>query len=159
MDSEDKFAILDLIADYAIAWDAQDPERWASLFTPDGVLECYVPGVRPPVRRLTNLGERVTASREAFFEQLSRQTRMYQTSIRFDDLAGNRASVRCTLLLVEASDVQEGGVRPIGSATCLDEFRKTPVGWRFAKREIHSDQNFGFGNAQDFDSAADAASD
>ena len=156
MSLEDRFAILDLIADYAFAWDEREPERWAHLFTPDGVFELYVPGVRPPVRRLTNVGERITAAREAFVTQFGRRTRMYQTSIRFDDLAKDRASVRSTLLLVEIS---QGAIRPLYSATSLDEFCKTPVGWRFAKREIHSDQNPGFGDAQDFDSPADAASD
>ncbi|MCZ6707564.1 MAG: nuclear transport factor 2 family protein [Chloroflexi bacterium] len=159
MDLEDRIAIQDLIADYAYFWDERDPERWASLFTPDGVLEIYVPGVRPPVRRVTNLGERITSAREAFVTQATRRTRIYSTSIRFDELTEDRALVRTVILVVEVSDTREGAIRPLYSGTSSDQFRKTPVGWRFAKREIHSDQNPGFGNAQDFDSPADAASD
>ena len=95
MDLEDRFAIQDLIADYAYFWDAQDPEGWARLFTPDGVFELYVPGVRPPVRRLTNVGERTTAARAAFVSQMTRRTRMYQSDIRFRDLTHDYASLRC----------------------------------------------------------------
>ena len=159
MDLEDRFAILELIAAYGLFWDARDPEGWARLFTPDGVFELYVPGVRPPVRRLTNVGERITAARAAFVSQMTRRTRLYQTSITFDDLAEDHASVRTLLLLMDVSDTREGTIRPLYSGTTLDQFRKTPVGWRFAKRELHSDQNPGFGNAQDLDPPTDAASD
>lgn len=159
MDLEDRFAILDLIADYAFFWDGKDAERWARLFTPDGVLEIYVPGVRPPVRRVTNLGERITAARQAFRTQLTSRTRIYQTSTRFEDLTEDHASVRSVMLLVEVSDASEGAIRLLYSATSSDQFCKTPAGWRFTKREIHWDQNPGFGNGQDFDSSADAASD
>ena len=159
MDSEDRFAILDLIADYRYFWDAQDPEGWARLFTPDGVFELYVPGVRPPVRRLTNVGELTTSARAAFASQMTRRTRMYQSDIRFRNLTRDTASLSCSIFLLQL-DLDEGGaIRPLYTATTSDRFRKTPVGWRFAKRELHSDQNPGFGNAQYFDSGADAASD
>ena len=159
MDLEDRFAILDLMADYAYFWDGRDPEGWARLFTPDGVFELYIPGVRPPVRRLTNVGERITAARAAFVSQMTRRTRLFQIDVRFRDLTHDYASLRCRILLLQL-DLDEGeGIRPLYTATTSDQFRKTPVGWRFAKRELHSDQNSGFGNAQDFDSGADAASD
>lgn len=159
MDLEDRYAIQDLIADYAHFWDAQDPEGWARLFTPDGVFELYVPGVRPPVRRLTNVGERTTSARAAFVSQMTRRTRLFHTDVRFRDLTHDDASLRCRILLLQL-DLDEGGaIRPLYTATTSDQFHKTPVGWRFAKRELHSDQNPGFGNAQDFDSSADAASD
>ena len=160
MHVEDRFAIQDLLADYSFLWDAEDPERWARLFTPDGVWELYVPGIRPPVRRLTNVGERITAARTTFLSQVGRRTRFYHLHVRFDELDEERASVRCGLAVVElvgSSDAPT--IRPKYTGTSSDQFRKTPVGWRFAKREIHSDQNPGFGNAQDFDSGADGASD
>ena len=160
MDLEDRFAILDLIADYAFYWDTQDAERWARLFTPDGAWELYVPDVAPPVRRLTNLGERTTSARKAFALMAPQRTRMFVTSSRFEELTEDHAVVRSSALIVELVESGEGGaVLPTYSAIYLDEFRKTPVGWRFAKREVHGDQNPGFGNARDPDSFADAAPD
>ncbi len=159
MDLEDRFAILDLIAGYSYFWDRRDPESWAELFTPDGVFELYIPGVRPPVRRLTNVGERTTAARAAFVSQMTRRTRLFHTDVGFSDLTHDDASLRCSILLLQLNLDEGGAIRPLYTATTSDQFRKTPVGWRFAKREIHSDQNPGFGNAQYFDSGADAASD
>lgn len=160
MGLEDRVAIQDLIADYAYFWDAKDAERWARLFTPDGVFELYVPGIRPPVRRLTNLGERTTAARKAFALMGPQRTRLLNTSSRFEELTEDHALVRTISLVVElVESVGGGGVLPTYTGVYLDEFRKTPVGWRFAKREVHGDQNPGFGSAQNLDPFADAASD
>ena len=105
----DRFAIQDLIADYAYFWDAQDAERWARLFTPDGVFELYVPGIRPPVRRLTNLGERTTAARKAFALMGPQRTRLLNTSSRFQELTEDHALVRTISLVVELVESAGGG--------------------------------------------------
>ena len=144
MQVDDRFAILDLIADYTHFWDGQDAERWARLFTPDGVQEIYLPGIAPPVSRLTNLGERVSAARRAFTIQSSdaRRTRSIHSDIRFDELEENRASVRSTFTVMEVTDIPlMGTIRPMYSSTTIDEFLRTPNGWRFQARQIHSDQH------------------
>ena len=141
---DDRFAILDLIADYAHFWDGQDAERWARLFTPDGVHEIYLLGIAPPVSRLTNLGERVSAARRAFTIQSSdaRRTRSILSDIRFDELEENPASVRSTFTVMAVTDIPlMGTIRPMYSSITIDEFLRTPNGWRFQSRQIHADQH------------------
>ncbi|MCZ6546063.1 MAG: nuclear transport factor 2 family protein [Chloroflexi bacterium] len=160
MDPEDRFAIQDLIADYAFFWDNKDADGWAGLFTPDGVWELYLRSVRNPVRRLTNVGERITAARSAFFSPIRHQTRLYHSGLRFDELTEDHASVRSIILVVELLDSPRAGtVQPLFTGTSSDTFRKTPIGWRFTRREIHGDQSPGFGDAQDLGFSADAVSD
>lgn len=47
---EDRAAILDLEAAYAISWDTNQPQRWAELFTEDGVFEMVAAGEQPHMR-------------------------------------------------------------------------------------------------------------
>ena len=48
---EDRLAIMDLEAEYAVAWDRGEANRWAAVFTPDGAFEMLPVGERP-VRRI-----------------------------------------------------------------------------------------------------------
>ena len=47
---EDRNAILDLEAAYAVSWDTNQPQRWAELFTEDGVFEMLAAGELPHMR-------------------------------------------------------------------------------------------------------------
>ncbi|WP_186453856.1 nuclear transport factor 2 family protein [Denitratisoma sp. DHT3] len=47
---EDRFAILDLEAEYAYAWDMGTPRQWADVFTEDGVFEMLPTGHTPHTR-------------------------------------------------------------------------------------------------------------
>lgn len=47
---EDRFAILDLEAEYAHAWDMGTPPQWAAVFTEDGVFEMLPSGYTPHTR-------------------------------------------------------------------------------------------------------------
>ncbi|CAB1370479.1 nuclear transport factor 2 family protein [Denitratisoma oestradiolicum] len=47
---EDRFAILDLEAEYAYAWDLGTPRQWAEVFTGDGIFEMLPTGHTPHTR-------------------------------------------------------------------------------------------------------------
>ena len=47
---EDRAAILDLEAAYAISWDTNQPQRWAELFTEGGIFEMLAAGDMPHLR-------------------------------------------------------------------------------------------------------------
>lgn len=47
---EDRFAILDLEAEYAYAWDLGTPRQWAEVFTEDGIFEMLPTGHTPHTR-------------------------------------------------------------------------------------------------------------
>lgn len=47
---EDRNAILDLEAAYAVSWDTNQPQLWAELFTEDGVFEMLPAGDLPHLR-------------------------------------------------------------------------------------------------------------
>lgn len=44
---EDRLAIVDLEAEYAVAWDLCQAQRWADVFTADGVFDMRPAGERP----------------------------------------------------------------------------------------------------------------
>ena len=47
---EDRFAILDLEAEYAHGWDLGTPRQWAEVFAEDGVFEMLAIGQTPHLR-------------------------------------------------------------------------------------------------------------
>jgi hypothetical protein len=52
MSVEDRLAILDVIARYALAWDGRDAEAYAACFTDDAVFEDWIKGRDEPLNRL-----------------------------------------------------------------------------------------------------------
>jgi len=52
MNTEDKLAIQQAIANYSYTFDSGDAEGWANIFTEDGVWEFFAGGVPTPTTRL-----------------------------------------------------------------------------------------------------------
>jgi uncharacterized protein (TIGR02246 family) len=126
---EEKDAIRELIAEYCFRIDAADYERWAELFTEDGVFE--VTGMFRHEGRAAILG---------FTKMIPLNAKgmppfKHCTLNHVIEVDGDRARARCYLLLV-----QEGNPLQLNLAGRYeDELVKHDGRWRFARRVAHFD--------------------
>jgi uncharacterized protein (TIGR02246 family) len=136
---EDRLAIQEVIAQYSYAYDAQDAEGFAALFTEDAVWELFAAGAtRPEVRLASRAAIRAWAA-QRLQERFGRFTsRHYRSGILFDELTPESARTR-TMVLVTHQGVTEAAPRPTASGVYHDRWRKTPEGWRFAHRILRRD--------------------
>ena len=145
MGSGDRLAILDRIGRYSYAWDGRDAEAYAALFTPDGVFEVYAGGGEPVIRnegreairawaRAIHAGDDPGLRRRAEGEQ----SRHHQSGTVFDELGPDAARTR-TMLLSTAQAPGDAVPRPSTTGVYRDEWRRTPEGWRLARRTLRMD--------------------
>ena len=138
MSTDDRLAILEMIGRYSYAYDGRDADAYASLFTEDAVFEVYVGRDYPLVRKQGREAIRVWA--RGLHEEMPAdlQGRHHQTGTVFDELGPDSARTR-TMLLGTRLDPGAESPRVGGTGVYSDEWRKTPEGWRFAKRVIRMD--------------------
>ena len=136
MRTEDRLAILERIARYSSAWDERDLEGYADLFTADGafVVDPGLPG-GPAVRAEGREAIRDWARGRMEARAPDVQIRHHQSGTVFEELEGDRARTRTMLL---TSRVGPGG-EPPSSGVYDDEWRRTPEGWRLARRTLRHD--------------------
>jgi 3-phenylpropionate/cinnamic acid dioxygenase small subunit len=141
MNVEDRLAILDMIGRYTYAWDERDPDAYANIFAEDGVFEVYFGAGPEPAVQNSSRAEifRWVSARHAAMEADGIQTRHHMVNIVFDELTADTARTRTTLM--ETNRRPEDIVPWVaGGGVYRDEWRKTPEGWRIAKRAIHNDR-------------------
>ena len=138
MSIEDRLAILEVIASYSYSYDGQDADAYAELFTDDAVFEVYAGREKPLVH---NEGrEAIREWARGLHEEMPEgyQSRHHQTSTVFEELGPDSARSR-TMLLGTRRYPGESGPQVSGTGVYHDEWRKTPEGWRFARRAVHMD--------------------
>ena len=138
MSVEDRLAILEMIGHYSRTYDGKDADGYAELFTEDAVFEVYAGREKP----LLHCGSR-EAIREwarALHEEMpdGYQSRHDQTGTIFEQLGPDSARTT-TMLLGTRRYPGDESPRISGTGIYHDEWRKTPDGWRFARREVHMD--------------------
>ena len=132
----DRLEIRALVDEYARFADRIDNEGLAGLFAPDGVLRIFDRGNPQPVRERIGRAEISEA-----IKGLSRyEVTMHLVGNHYVVLDGDRAKGEtycraCHIRPVEgdATDERENYVMNI---RYLDEFVRSPEGWRIAKREL-----------------------
>lgn len=134
---EDRLDLLDLVHRYAAYVDERDGARAADLFTEDGVLASPAPpaSLDPVVEAVGR--DRLAAA----FGQLADLpvTVHAVTGVVLDPVGADAARGRVT---VSAHHVSERAGEPtdlVWHVRYLDDYRRTPVGWRFRRRELHLD--------------------
>ena len=141
MTAADRLAILDAIARYAHAWDDRDPEAYAASFTADAVFESYISrlGSAPQIHH-EGRAAILAWARELAAALADKRTRHTPGSTVFDELGADAARTR-TLLL--ESVLQPGDDTPwlTNNGVYVDEWRKTPDGWKLARRTITHDRS------------------
>ena len=138
MSVEDRLAILEMIGHYSRTYDGKDADGYAELFTEDAVFEVYSGREKP----LLHCGSR-EAIREwarALHEEMpdGYQSRHHQTGTIFEQLGPDSARTT-TMLLGTRRYPGDESPQVSGTGIYHDEWRKTPDGWRFARREVHMD--------------------
>lgn len=127
---EDRNAILDLEAGYAVRWDTNEPQRWAGLFTEDGVFEMKAAGDTPPMRI-----EGRDALREFCRGINERWTGMHYLHPPQLEIDGDTA--RATVFF-EYRYLHRGGAAHTRQGSVSGYYRvtylRTPQGWRMRER-------------------------
>ena len=138
MSSEDRFAILEVIANYSYSYDARDADAYAALFTEDAVFEVYAGREKPLVH---NEGrEAIREWARGLHEEMPEgyRSRHNQSGTVFEELGPDAARTR-TMLLGTRLYPGDSAPRVSGTGVYRDEWRKTAEGWRFARRILHMD--------------------
>ena len=123
---EAKDAIRELMATYAMALDACRFADVAACFAPDGEWTTDYGAARGPAEIEKFISGIVPVKGEG------PQRKHYITNI-IVTVDGERASAVSDYLVVRESD---DGLMPVMGGTYKDAFVKTPVGWRFARKEL-----------------------
>ncbi len=126
LSADDMIAIQQLAAAYCHLIDAGDGERFAQLFTDDGVFEI--------VDMVTATGHDELAGNAVMFPQVMEGGR-HIVQNEWIEGDGDTASMRCYLSNVTVGD------RPVAVQTgrYVDELVRTDAGWRFARRTLTLD--------------------
>lgn len=125
--AEDRFAILDIIAQYNLAADEKDVEATIALYTEDG----YIGGDMS-----TGKGKDVMRRDlpDIFATEVTLK-RHIASNVRFKERNGNEVEVGYILLVIE------GGVAPLTVATSMisDTYRLVDDEWKVAKHHVAVD--------------------
>ena len=145
MSVDDRLAILEQIGRYSYAWDGRDTDAYAALFTADGVFEVFAGGEQPVIH---NAGrDAIHAWARAIHtgedpgrrpRQPGEQSRHNQSSTVFAELGPDSARTR-TMLLSTGQAPDDPVPRPSTTGVYNDDWRRTPEGWRLARRSLRMD--------------------
>ncbi len=146
MDVDDRLAILEMIGRYSYAWDGRDADAYASLFTKDGVFEVFARGREEPVIHNEGRDAIHTWARGIHSgEDPGRRTRPPETQSRhhqsgtiFEELGPDSARTR-TMLLSTSQAPDDPVPKPSTTGVYSDWWRRTPEGWRIARRTLRMD--------------------
>ena len=145
MSVDDRLAILDQIGRYSYAWDGKDADAYAALFTEDAVFEVFTSGGEPVIhndgREAIHAWARATHSGEEPGlrpHPPDEQTRHNQSGTVFDELGEDSALTR-SMLLSARQGPGDAIPRPSTTGVYRDEWRRTPEGWRIARRSLRID--------------------
>ena len=141
MSAADRLDILDQIGRYSYAADERDADRLAALFTEDGVIERWlIDSAASEERSEGHAALRAWAQGHYDARPEGVQTRHHQRATVFDELTADSARTSTMLLLTW---IGPGDRAPVTTASGVyhDEWRRTPGGWRIARRAIHIDRS------------------
>jgi ketosteroid isomerase-like protein len=113
-----------LAQDYCIAADHRDAQLWASVWAHDAVWETRPEAVFTGIAEIT----RAVETQWRTFPLMLHATANH-TVDQHDDTATGRGDVTVFIQLPD-------GQWMLGGATYEDEYRRTPAGWRIARRRV-----------------------
>ncbi|MEM1411430.1 MAG: nuclear transport factor 2 family protein [Pseudomonadota bacterium] len=135
----DRFAISEVIAQYAYRWDAKDAEGFARLFTEDAVFEVSANGKLVPQGRLEGRPAILAYAKNAYAGRLAgKQSRHHMTSLVFLALSTERATTE-NLVLVTHQSKDDATPQNRVSGVYRNQWRKTADGWQIARRLLTLD--------------------
>jgi hypothetical protein len=145
MSVEDKLDIQEMIARYSLTWDSKDTDAFSQLFVAGGVFEFFNPGEVDPIVRLSSRAAILEWARQRHEEARANrsQSRHNCTGVLIESLTPETATTRSMFLVTRQTGFED---TPVPGLTGLyrDEWKKTPEGWRFARRTARSDRKGNF---------------
>ena len=125
----DKDAIRELTVAYNSAWDEGHTDKWVGVFTSEGV---FTMEDNPDVVGAEALREFSASLRDGGF--------VHTTTDHAIEVQGDTATQVCRLILSKRSPTKAPGSAVwITTGRYTDELRRTPEGWRFARRAFVPD--------------------
>jgi len=140
MTPEDRHEILDLISGYAYSYDGNDMDALIALFDDDAVTNIFVPSQDLPFHTTTTrsqLREEIGERRASLAKQ-GIQPRHFLANTFLTEVSEGRVLGRTVLLVAWQ---RTGNLMPkvMHSGIYEDEFRRTPNGWKFVRRDLRLD--------------------
>ena len=138
MSLEDKLAIQEVITRYSYTWDSKDAAGVADLFVEEGRWEAFrADEAQPYVRLESRAALREWAAQRYQGLLAGIRTCHHQSGLLFDVLTADRARTR-TMLLLTHQGAADAAPRLVMSGGYVDEWYKTPEGWRFVHRALRA---------------------
>jgi SnoaL-like domain len=118
---------------YAQRMDAGDPDGFLDLFLPDGALVVFAPGREKPMGAFRGSGATGVGLVAKLLGELYRDT-MHHITNNTVDVDGDEAVGTTYCLAYHLLDGEDGGTIETLGVRYVDEFTRTPQGWRFRTR-------------------------
>lgn len=140
MKPEDRQEILDLISGYSYSYDGNDIDALIGLFDDAAATNIFVPSQDLPSHTTTTrsqLREQI-GERRASLARKGIQPRHFQANTILTEVSEDRVLGRTVLMVAWQ---RTGNLTPkvMHSGVYEDEFRRTPRGWRFVRRDLRLD--------------------
>lgn len=135
LSSEERFAVLDLMARYSQYFDSGSADAYSSLYTEDG--ELNFPGKTPDAPRVIVKGRKALAD---FTSQARSRNGAARISVHhlgnpiMAKLGPNHIRARTPVMYGMIDSTKNNALSLLGYALYEDDIVRTPAGWRFQKR-------------------------
>jgi hypothetical protein len=130
-DVVERCALRDLVEDYAAAADQRDTAMFTGLFLADATLSIHrqdgVPVLYTGLDRLSEIPERLARYRQT----------LHLVGNHRVTIDGDTAHGEATCQAHHLSDHEDGITDLVLTIRYQDVYARTPVGWRFATRQVH----------------------
>ena len=133
--ADDRFAILELISEYAYTFDEDRIEELVNLFVDDGEWSIYLSGSDTPTMKTSTNTERRTVMQDVRSGPMNEagMPRHSQTNTVLKRLSADRISGR-TMVVATQQPYDGTQCSTLFSGVYEDEFAFSEAGWRFAVR-------------------------
>ena len=123
----DRLEIVELSAHFDNSLDAEDADKFVSVFAEGGVLAGFWGA---------STGEAELRQVHAFMLSTFSKDKRHVVTNHEITVTGDQATMFCYLTVFDRNQLAV-----TGTATFTDELRRTPTGWRFTRRTLKADPN------------------
>ena len=135
---EDRFAISELVADYAYRWDRKDAVSFSKLFAPNASID-WVIGGKKVEQQVVGRDSIVLYARKAFAERIGeKRSRHHFSNLVFKELSSDKSTTEHMVLVTHLSPGETAELVTTGYYTI--EWEKMDSQWNIAKRTLYVDR-------------------
>ena len=135
---EDRFAISEMIAEYAYRWDRKDAIAFSELFAPNASMDWVIAG-KVEERRVEGRDAIIAYAQFAFGERIGeKQSRHHFSNLIFKELSSNHAVTEHMVLVTHISEGQPPEMVNTGSYRI--EWKQIDEEWLITRRTLFVDR-------------------